>query len=383
MDLLLDQTHCINCGSTLAAPMEGAAPPERCPECGMDAAARDSARTRLLGALRFAMAGMGVWISLSLLNGGMRLVERAFLSNARVEEVGALYSVISAAAILLAIASAIGGIRTSRALGALPARSSTWRAVATLAIILPAASILGWIAYIVAVAQSPEGPAVVRGGGIPLILLLVSSAIPMASMIAFALAAATLLPESAAARVARVAALAAALFAAMSVAALVAWWLAPTAFAPGRPYEVIGFLNSLGFPAASIACGCVFLWRARSAGAAGGAPRDPAPVKAAGGTVSLSDAMDRGGVPIGALLGAIGVFSWTVYGTPQVTDKLTQVVTVPASAMPWLTLRWAITAAIVLAWVVPAFFVPNRRAARVWRWSAAATVAAALLLAGR
>ena len=97
-------------------------------------------------------------------------------------------------------------------------------------------------------------------------------------------------------------------------------------------------------------------------------PASNEPVQSGGHHVTFAEALAVGGRPMGWILGTLGVMIWVVWETPK------------GSQSPWLAIRWAVTAAIVAAWIVPTFLVPVPSAARAWRWAAALTAAAALLL---
>ena len=98
------------------------------------------------------------------------------------------------------------------------------------------------------------------------------------------------------------------------------------------------------------------------------APASNEPVQSGGRHVTFAEALAVGGRPMGWILGTLGVMIWVVWETPK------------GSHSPWLAVRWVVTAAIVAAWIVPTFLVPVPSAARAWRWAAALTAAAALLL---
>jgi|GEM_PF-1454428 len=98
------------------------------------------------------------------------------------------------------------------------------------------------------------------------------------------------------------------------------------------------------------------------------APVSNEPVQGSGHHVTFAEALAIGGRPMGWILGTLGVMIWVVWETPK------------GSHSPWIAVRWVVTAAIVAAWVVPTFLVPVPTAARAWRWAAALTAVAALLL---
>jgi hypothetical protein len=62
---------------------------------------------------------------------------------------------------------------------------------------------------------------------------------------------------------------------------------------------------------------------------------------------------------------------WVIWETPK------------TGTSPWPSVRWVVTAMIVLAWIVPTFVVPVPSAARAWKWAAALTAAVALLISIR
>lgn len=88
----------------------------------------------------------------------------------------------------------------------------------------------------------------------------------------------------------------------------------------------------------------------------------------AGRTVTLYEALETGGRPLGWLLAVAGVMMWVIWDAPK-----------DGTPSPWPAVRWAATALIALAWTVPTFVVPVPAAARAWRWAAALTVLAAAL----
>lgn len=90
---------------------------------------------------------------------------------------------------------------------------------------------------------------------------------------------------------------------------------------------------------------------------------DPAPD--AGRTVTLREALESGGRPLGWLMGTAGILMWLIWTEPS---------------PPWSAVRLAVTGLIALAWVVPTFAVPVPAAARAWQWAAGLAILAALLL---
>ena len=84
-----------------------------------------------------------------------------------------------------------------------------------------------------------------------------------------------------------------------------------------------------------------------------------------GRTMTFEEALRTGGRPLGWLMGTAGVLTWLIWKDP-----------VPH----WNTVRYAVTAVIALAWIVPTYAVPVPDAARTWRWAAAIAIAAMLLL---
>lgn len=84
-----------------------------------------------------------------------------------------------------------------------------------------------------------------------------------------------------------------------------------------------------------------------------------------GRTMTFEEALRTGGRPLGWLMGTAGVLTWLIWKDP---------------APHWNTVRYAVTAVIALAWIVPTYAVPVPDAARTWRWAAAIAIAAMLLL---
>jgi len=89
------------------------------------------------------------------------------------------------------------------------------------------------------------------------------------------------------------------------------------------------------------------------------------PAAQPGRTVTVREALESGGRPLGWLMGTAGVLMWLVWKDP---------------APPWNAVRVGATLVIALAWTVPTFAVPVPAAARAWRWAAVASLAAWLLL---
>jgi DNA topoisomerase-1 len=81
--------------------------------------------------------------------------------------------------------------------------------------------------------------------------------------------------------------------------------------------------------------------------------------------VTLEEALQTGGRPLGWLMGTAGVLIWLIWKDP---------------APHWNTVRYAATAVIALAWIVPTYAVRVPDVARSWRWAAAIAIAAMLLL---
>ena len=102
---------------------------------------------------------------------------------------------------------------------------------------------------------------------------------------------------------------------------------------------------------------------AHAAGAPYPSGMDPATQP--GRTLTLREALESGGRPLGWLMGTAGVLMWLVWKDP---------------APAWNAVRLGATAVIALAWLVPTFAVPVPSAARAWRWAAACAAAACLLL---
>ena len=84
--------------------------------------------------------------------------------------------------------------------------------------------------------------------------------------------------------------------------------------------------------------------------------------------VTFAEALAIAGRPFGWILGTVGVLMWIIWPAH------------PAAGGQWPAVRWAVTAAIAAAWIVPTILVPVPSAARAWRWAAGLTVAAALVL---
>ena len=87
--------------------------------------------------------------------------------------------------------------------------------------------------------------------------------------------------------------------------------------------------------------------------------------------VTFAEGLQLGGRPLGWILGTLGVMIWIIWEAPK------------SGASPWPNVRWAVTAVIVLAWIVPTYLVPVPSAARAWKWAAALTAAVALLISIR
>ena len=102
---------------------------------------------------------------------------------------------------------------------------------------------------------------------------------------------------------------------------------------------------------------------AHAAGAPYPSGMDPATQP--GRTLTLREALEAGGRPLGWFMGTAGVLMWLVWKDP---------------APAWNAVRLGATAVIALAWLVPTFAVPVPSAARAWRWAAACAAAACLLL---
>ena len=83
--------------------------------------------------------------------------------------------------------------------------------------------------------------------------------------------------------------------------------------------------------------------------------------------VSFAESLAIAGRPFGWILGTVGVLMWVIWPAH------------PQAAGHWPAVRWTVTAAIAVAWIVPTFLVPVRSAARAWQWAAALTMLAALL----
>lgn len=96
-------------------------------------------------------------------------------------------------------------------------------------------------------------------------------------------------------------------------------------------------------------------------------PYDPGmdPAAQPGRTVTVREALESGGRPLGWLMGTAGVLMWLVWKDP---------------APPWNAVRVGATLVIALAWTVPTFVLQVPAAARAWRWAAAVALAAWLLL---
>lgn len=84
-----------------------------------------------------------------------------------------------------------------------------------------------------------------------------------------------------------------------------------------------------------------------------------------GRTMTVEDALRTGGRPLGWLMGTVGVLMWVIWKDP---------------APHWDAARYAATAVIAVAWLLPAFAVPVPDAARAWKWAAGLAVASMLLL---
>jgi hypothetical protein len=87
--------------------------------------------------------------------------------------------------------------------------------------------------------------------------------------------------------------------------------------------------------------------------------------------VTFAEGLQLGGRPLGWILGTLGVMIWIIWEAPT------------SGTSPWPNVRWAVTAVIVLAWIVPTYLVPVPSAARAWKWAAALTAAVALLISIR
>lgn len=87
--------------------------------------------------------------------------------------------------------------------------------------------------------------------------------------------------------------------------------------------------------------------------------------------VTFAEGLQLGGRPLGWFLGTLGIMIWVIWETPK------------TGTSPWPSVRWVVTAMIVLAWIVPTFVVPVPSAARAWKWAAALTAAVALLISIR
>lgn len=93
--------------------------------------------------------------------------------------------------------------------------------------------------------------------------------------------------------------------------------------------------------------------------------RDMDPAPQPGRTLTPREALEAGGRPLGWFMGTAGVLMWLVWKDP---------------APAWNAVRTGVTLVIALAWTVPTYAIPVPSAARAWRWAAAASLAAWLLL---
>lgn len=367
---------CIRCGFERRE-----TPWTTCPECGADVQTRERLSRRTAHGNTAVRIALGIAVSVLLLRTvtihlWMATSGSAPMPTARALEWDAAMKAAGATNALLLLAALAAGLLVLRALAGTEHRSLHARitAGAALAIALVGAGVfVERLLDSAAVEQQSDVPASVRALGTVL-----RASMQMAPVLAGALLALAQVPEfptlAQARRRARVGATLAVIATIVGLMTLVAplpsgvasWALLPSALIL---VQVAAALAALA------ACRPLAIWlQAQLTPEVRRAPGEPLPP---GATLTLADAMDRGGIPLGLVVGLLGVMPWVIWSSPN-DDAL-----LGAGPPAWMTARWIVTAGAALAWVIPAYLLPNPRAARWWKWSAAATILAAAALAGR
>lgn len=369
---------CIRCGFERRE-----TPWTTCPECGADAQTRERLRRRTAAALAAIELTLGMAASLMLLRFATVHVWLAGagdggLSTARsLEWDAAMRSTTSTAALLLA-ATAAAALLTSRALAGTEHRTVRARILTGVAIALTLVALFVFGEQLLGRTgveqQQQQSPSQVARS----VQSLLRTAMQLAPVASGALLALALLPEfPTLARARSLARIGVALAFAVVVAGnlgLAVRLPASVVASAWFPMLVYGLQIAAALTALA-ACTRFDRWlQTQRAAPELRAPGEPLPP---GATLTLADAMDRGGIPLGLVVGLLGVMPWVIWSSPN-DDAL-----LGAGPPAWMTARWIVTAAAALAWVIPAYLLPNPRAARWWKWSAAATILAAAALAGR
>ncbi len=349
-----------------------------CPECGMDAGGRAALAHRSARAVRWAGAALGAVASIELLQEVHRWTVRGILAVTTNEESRAaingelaafdrarVWAMMAELALVLAaglVAWRVGALRRS------PRAGLAW-VLGAVAIVLPAAE-LAAMAFSVAAPES----AMSLAGRQSLMPVWVLASLPWYATLAGAAAAAWL---ACAAPVRRPRALGASLGPAMLLLLLGIVLLGGMASgggpSPGRP-DLVALEQLATWIAALAALVALRSWPH---------VHEPLPEHRPGDVVTARHAMHMGGTVLGWALAMIGVLVWIVARSRPV-DLTNRDVTDILSLIPsWMVARDVLAMLLVAAWVIPAFLVPDPRAAKTWKLAALISGAAAVLFAGR
>lgn len=348
-----------------------------CPECGMDAGGRAALAHRSAQAMKWAGAALGAVASIELLEEVHRWAARGILALTTNEEsraaiTGELASFDTARVwvmmieLLLVLAAGIaawriGGLRRS------PRGASAWL-LGALAIAIPAVELVA-----VASARVAPGSFWFAAGQGALTVVWTLAGLSWCSTIASGTAAAWL---ASAPPVRRPRGLGTALWIAIAMMLLGTMVIGIQAVRAGSSPALRALLEAERaaiWPAALAALFALRSWPH---------VHEQLPEHRPGDVVTLRHAMHIGGTVLGWALAMVGVLAWIVVRSKSIDFSGTGS-EVLARIPWWMVARDVLAMLFVAAWVIPAFLVPDPRAAKTWKLAALISGAAAVLFAGR